>query len=53
MLATAYPDEQIRQELIGFFGWRAKDVGKLTSMELLAWKKHALALRAASFWWFQ
>lgn len=47
-----YSDEQMRQELIGFFGWRLDDVRKLSPTELAAWKRHALALRAADFWWF-
>jgi len=50
--AGSYPDEQMRQELIGFFGWRDKDVRRLSVSELAAWKRHALALRSAHFWWF-
>jgi hypothetical protein len=49
---TGYSDEQMRQELIGFFGWRDRDVRRLTASELAAWKRHALALRTIGFWWF-
>lgn len=46
-----YSDDQIRQELTDFFNWKPKHVLKLTKQELLAWKKHAIALRLANFWW--
>ncbi len=46
-----YSDEQMRQELFAFFGWRIKDIRNLTARELAAWKKHAMALRQAGFWW--
>jgi hypothetical protein len=50
---TTYSDEQMRQELLAFFqSWKPEHVRKLTSRELAAWKKHALQLRAAGFWWF-
>jgi hypothetical protein len=48
-----YTDAQMRQELISFFGWRPEDVYKLSTRELAAWKKHAVALRRARFWWFE
>jgi hypothetical protein len=48
-----YTDAQMRQELISFFGWRPEDVYKLSARELAAWKKHAIALRHAGFWWFE
>jgi len=49
---AVYSDEQMRQELTSFFGWPAKDVRRLSVTELAAWKRHALALRRAGFWWF-
>lgn len=52
-LVADYPDEQIRQELMGFFGWPAKNVRELSSTELVPWKRHAAALRKAGFWWFR
>ena len=47
-----YSDEQMRQELVGFFGWDIEAVRKLSVHELAAWKRHAIALRACGFWWF-
>ena len=47
-----YPDDQIRQELLDFFAsWKSEDVLRLSQSELTAWKRHALALRQANFWW--
>lgn len=47
-----YPDNQIRQELVDFFAsWKPDDVLKLSARELHVWKRHALALRQAGFWW--
>lgn len=46
-----YSDGQIRSELIAFFGWRTDDVYKLSAGELSAWKRHAVRLREAGFWW--
>lgn len=47
-----YSDLQIKQELLNFFrSWKPKDIDKLSPSELAAWKKHAVALRAAGFWW--
>jgi hypothetical protein len=48
---TDYPDEQMRQELARFFGWKIEAVRKLSAGELAAWKRHAIALRAVGFWW--
>ena len=49
---SGYSDLQIKQELLNFFrSWRPKDIDKLSQSELAAWKKHAVALRAAGFWW--
>ena len=47
-----YTDAQMQQELISFFGWRPEDVRKLSTRELAAWKRHAVALRHVGFWWF-
>lgn len=47
-----YSDDQIMQEMLDFFAsWRSEDVRRLSQSELLAWKKHAIALRQANFWW--
>lgn len=53
MMMGDYSDEQMRQELIGFFGWPEKNVRELSPNELAAWKRHALALRVAGFWWYR
>lgn len=47
-----YTDNQIRQELVDFFAsWKPDDVMRLSARELHVWKRHALALRQAGFWW--
>jgi hypothetical protein len=47
-----YTDDQMRQELIDFFSsWKVKDIRRLTTLELAAWKRHALELRRVGFWW--
>lgn len=47
-----YPDGQIRLELLNFFSsWKHEDVFELSSSELDAWKRHAISLREAGFWW--
>lgn len=47
-----YSDDQIMQEMLDFFAsWRPEDVRRLSQSELSAWKKHAIALRQANFWW--
>jgi len=49
-----YTDHQMKMELLHFFkSWRPKDVDRMTPLELAAWKKHAVALRDAGFWWEQ
>lgn len=49
---ASYSDVQIKQELLNFFrSWTVRDVDRLKPSELAAWKKHAVALRAAGFWW--
>jgi hypothetical protein len=49
---SEYPDDQIMQEMLDFFAsWKPDHVRKLSKSELLAWKKHAIALREANFWW--
>lgn len=47
-----YSDDQIMQEMLDFFAsWKPEDVLRLGQSELKAWKKHALSLRQADFWW--
>ncbi len=49
---AGYSDLQIQEELLAFFrSWKPKDVQRLSPSELAAWKKHAVALREAGFWW--
>lgn len=49
---TGYSDRQIQEELLAFFrSWKPEAVQKLSQPELAAWKRHAVALRAAGFWW--
>lgn len=46
----SYPDDQMRQELVDFYNWKPEAVLSLSSSEILAWKKHAIALRNVGFW---
>lgn len=48
-----YSDQDVRQELVDFFGWPTKNVLELNTDEIRAWKKHFLSLREAGFFYIK